>query len=147
MNTKTVGYRLKSLREEYSISQLKLAKNLNIANSTLSQYESDKRIPSDDIKKKIANYFNVSLDYLMGKSDVKTHNNPNNIILSEQAEKDIAIALNSIRTQLNTHQAGEESDKLLYNGNPLSDESITQILMALEIGMRTVEAKNAVKNK
>ncbi|MBR9648692.1 helix-turn-helix domain-containing protein [Clostridium tyrobutyricum] len=74
-NNNTLGNRIKSLREEKSISQLELAKILNIGNTTLSQYESDKRIPSDIVKKKIADYFNVSIDYLLGRTDSKTNQN------------------------------------------------------------------------
>lgn len=71
MKNKTLGNRIKLLREELRISQLELSKILNIANTTLSQYESDKRIPSDSIKKKLAEHFNVSLDYLMGLTDIR----------------------------------------------------------------------------
>lgn len=66
-----LGNRIKLLREENDIKQKDLADYLNIGKSTLSQYESNQRIPSDEIKNKIADYFNVSLDYLMGKSNIK----------------------------------------------------------------------------
>lgn len=79
----TLGARIRSLREEKSISQLELAKILNIGNTTLSQYESDKRIPSDAVKKKIADYFNVSTDYLLGRSDIR-----NPYIEKDSAETD-----------------------------------------------------------
>lgn len=70
-NSNTLGNRIKSLREDKAMSQLELAKVLHIGNTTLSQYESDKRVPSDTVKKKLAEYFNVSLDYLMGVSNKK----------------------------------------------------------------------------
>lgn len=66
-----LGKRILSLRESKKISQLELAKLLNISNTTLSQYESGKRIPNDEIKKNIAIYFNVSIDYLLGLTDIK----------------------------------------------------------------------------
>ncbi|MBV4439409.1 helix-turn-helix domain-containing protein [Clostridium tyrobutyricum] len=78
-NNNTLGNRIKSLREERSMNQLELAKILHIGNTTLSQYESDKRIPSDIVKKKIAEYFNVSLDYLMGLTDIKKPSAENDI--------------------------------------------------------------------
>ncbi|MCH3962946.1 MAG: helix-turn-helix domain-containing protein [Clostridium sp.] len=77
MENNILGNRIKRLREEKTISQLEMAKILNISNTTLSQYESGKRIPSDSIKKKIAEYFNVSLDYLLGLTDSKTNSNTN----------------------------------------------------------------------
>lgn len=66
-----LGKRIKFLREEKELSQLEFSKVLNISNSTLSQYEAGNRMPGDEIKKKIAEYFNVSLDYLMGASDIR----------------------------------------------------------------------------
>lgn len=66
MNNSILGKRIKDLREAAQINQLDFSKFLNISNTTLSQYESGKRIPSDEIKLKIANYFNVSIDYLLG---------------------------------------------------------------------------------
>jgi repressor LexA len=69
-----LGKRIKTLREEKDLSQLDFAKILNINNSTLSQYEAGNRIPSDDIKIKIADYFNVSVDYLLGRNDTLENN-------------------------------------------------------------------------
>lgn len=76
-----LGQRLRELRENKEISQIELARYLNISNTTLSQYETGKRVPSDEIKIKIADYFNVSLDYLLGRTnipDVAGKINPDN---------------------------------------------------------------------
>ena len=64
-----LGNRIKTLREEARLSQIDLAKVLHIGNTTISQYESGVRVPSDSIKIAIAQYFGVSLDYLMGETD------------------------------------------------------------------------------
>lgn len=66
-----LGKRIKELREDAELTQLEFSKILNISNSTLSQYEAGNRIPSDEIKREISKYFNVSLDYLMGASNVR----------------------------------------------------------------------------
>lgn len=79
MGNSILGTRIKNLREEKSITQLQLSKILNIGNTTLSQYESGKRVPSDSIKKAIADYFNVSIDYLLGRTDKKEPNTENDI--------------------------------------------------------------------
>lgn len=63
----SLGQRLRNLRESKKLNQKELAEILHINNSTLSQYESDTRVPSDEIKIKIAEYFDVTLDYLIGK--------------------------------------------------------------------------------
>lgn len=67
----TIGKRIKMLREDERLNQKELAKALNISNTTLSQYETGQRTPSDDIKIKLANFFNVSTDYLLGITDIK----------------------------------------------------------------------------
>lgn len=66
-----IGTRIKNLREESGLTQMAFAKILNINNSTLCQYESGDRAPSDDIKGRIADHFQVSMDYLMGRTDIR----------------------------------------------------------------------------
>lgn len=66
-----LGTRIRHLREESGMTQLAFAKILNISNSTLSQYESGDRIPSDDMKIRIADHFQVSMDYLLCRTDQK----------------------------------------------------------------------------
>ena len=68
MTDNILGNRIAELRKGNNLSQIEFAKILNISNTTLSQYESGKRIPSDDVKLHIADYFNVSLDYLFGRT-------------------------------------------------------------------------------
>lgn len=63
----SLGARIRLLREHAQVTQKDLAKELNMANSTLSQYESDLRVPSDAVKAKIADYFGVTVDYLLGR--------------------------------------------------------------------------------
>ena len=67
--------RIKELREEKNLSQLELAKNLNLTQQSISLYEKGDREPSIDVLKNIANFFNVSLDYLLGKSDIRNIDN------------------------------------------------------------------------
>ena len=63
--------RLRTLREEMSLTQSQLAEKLDIAVSSISQYESGDRVPSDDVKIKLASFFDVSLDFLVGISDIR----------------------------------------------------------------------------
>ena len=65
--------RIKELREEKNISQLELAKKLNLTQQSISLYEKGDREPSIEVLKSIANFFNVSLDYLLGKSDIRNY--------------------------------------------------------------------------
>jgi Predicted transcriptional regulators len=63
--------RIKELRENRRLIQAILASELNITQQSLSKYERDITTIKIDILKKIAKYFNVTTDYLLGVSDVK----------------------------------------------------------------------------
>ena len=64
--------RIKDLREFNNIQQKELASILEISPNTLSQYENNKREPSIDIISKIADYFNVTADFVYGTSEITT---------------------------------------------------------------------------
>ncbi len=60
--------RLRQLRKTQSgLTQAKMAKYLGIAKTTYASYEQGNRMPDIEIQKEIADYFNVSLDYLHGR--------------------------------------------------------------------------------
>lgn len=63
--------RIKQLRQKRGVIQEILAAELGIAQQMLSKYERDITLIKVDILKKIAAYFNVTTDYLLGVSDVK----------------------------------------------------------------------------
>lgn len=63
---------LKKLREEKEITQIELSKKINVSSRVLGYYESD-RFPNDpQILIKLANYFEVSIDYLLGNEKIKS---------------------------------------------------------------------------
>lgn len=64
--------KLKELRNENSLSLRQLAEELGISYSSLSKYEHGDQQPSFDTLIKIADYFNVTTDYLIGYSNIKT---------------------------------------------------------------------------
>ena len=64
-------FRLKELRKERNISQLKLALDLNMNQNTISRYENMEREADYATLIRFANYFDVSLDYLLGRSEKK----------------------------------------------------------------------------
>jgi transcriptional regulator with XRE-family HTH domain len=68
-NLNAFGPRLKMLRVDKDLSRDDLGKILGITLTTIGRYESMRRSPSIDIVVKIARYFNVTTDYLLGLSD------------------------------------------------------------------------------
>lgn len=69
MNFKT---RLKQLRNERKINQRELAKYLKVAPSTISMYENGQREPNFEVLEVLADFFNVDMNYLLGKTDKTT---------------------------------------------------------------------------
>ena len=61
--------RLKELREERKISQLKLAMDLNLNQNSISRYENGAREADYKTLIMLADYFNVSIDYLLERTD------------------------------------------------------------------------------
>lgn len=63
--------RLKELREDNDILQKEIAKILGITQRNYSYFETGKTMLTEDIIKKVANYYNVSIDYLLYQTDVR----------------------------------------------------------------------------
>ncbi|MCT4662937.1 MAG: helix-turn-helix domain-containing protein [Tissierellales bacterium] len=61
--------RIKLLRKEKKLTQSEFGKIFGIAKSTVSMYENGNSSPDDELKIKIADHFNVSVDYLLGRTD------------------------------------------------------------------------------
>lgn len=64
-----LGKRIANLRKDKDLSQAQLAKFMNIGTSTLGMYETGKREPNTEILSKIADFFDVSVDYLLGRNE------------------------------------------------------------------------------
>lgn len=65
--------RLRALRLEKNESLEKIAKYLNVTIQTISNYETGKRDMTPDTIIRLANYYDVSTDYLLGKSDIRNY--------------------------------------------------------------------------
>lgn len=61
--------RLKEIRRSKGISQVKLAMDLHTSQNTISRYETGEREPGITELIKIAEYFNISIDYLLGRTN------------------------------------------------------------------------------
>ena len=62
--------RLKELRKQRNITMKELGSKLNLAESTISLYESGKREADYQTLKRLSEFFNVSIDYLLGKANI-----------------------------------------------------------------------------
>nr|WP_253600854.1 helix-turn-helix transcriptional regulator [Bacillus amyloliquefaciens] len=78
-----LGKRITSLRKQARLTQEGLAKELNITRSALSQYELGTREPNYDLLIKIADYFDVSIDFLLRGENKETQDK----IFNEEARR------------------------------------------------------------
>ena len=63
--------RLRDLREDSDLSQSEIAQHLNIKQNTYSRYETNDRAIPLDVMGQLADFYNTSVDYLMGRTDEK----------------------------------------------------------------------------
>lgn len=122
------------LLQKYSVSAYKVAKATGVTQSTLSDWKRGRSTPKSENMKKLADYFGVSIDYLMtGKEE--TEKKPR---LKPKDEKDIKEII------ANTEQLLKQ-DGLMFDGDPASPEAIDSILSAMRIGMEMAKKKNKEK--
>lgn len=76
--------RIKELRTAMNISQVELGDMLGVSKQSVSNWENDNILPSVDMLMKIAKFFRVSCDYLLGMTSDKTIN------VSELSDEEIA---------------------------------------------------------
>jgi transcriptional regulator with XRE-family HTH domain len=67
----TFGERLRLLREEQKMAQKEIASLLGLTYSAIGKYETDSTKPSSDSINKLADYFHVTTDYLLGRSNIR----------------------------------------------------------------------------
>lgn len=72
MRTDIIGKRIIALRESKGLSQAELSKILGIQKSAMSYFENSSRIPKVELIDAICDHFNVSADYLLGRTDIKS---------------------------------------------------------------------------
>lgn len=67
-----IGFKLRNMRESKHMTQADLSKDIGLSRERYNQYENDRRTPDLDTLLLLAKYFNVSTDYLLGRTNVPT---------------------------------------------------------------------------
>ena len=115
-----IGARIKYLRVRNGMTQKDLATLLNIGNNTLSQYESGKRVPGDDVKLKIAAIFDVTVDYLLGLT-----NDPGGVASNSDTSRASPAVVNQIALMVESNADVAE----IMNALPsLTENQLNRIL-------------------
>ena len=107
----TFGQVLKLLRTESGLTQKELAHKFGISESTVGMYERGQREPAFEMLEAIADYFNVDMDFLTGRSSVRretSYNPPANWIQLFGGEPDLDAEFIRLWRSLTPEQAERE---------------------------------------
>lgn len=88
----SLGKKIKELREINNKTQLDVAKYLDVTYQTIYKYEKDIAIPPADAIVKLAEYFNVTTDYLLGRTDKPNEKNIEDEKLIIAARSDVDLS-------------------------------------------------------
>ena len=140
---------LKQLRKGMGLTQIQLAQEFRVSNGAVGMWETGKREPDFATIHRLAEFFHVSADYLLGggsepmSSPDDRPGKPNarpedEKTLTEKDRRDIARDLECIMNAL------ENADDLQFDGAPMSDEARESIRAAMKLGLEAAKVKNAV---
>jgi transcriptional regulator with XRE-family HTH domain len=127
---KVLGIRLKELRSSKNKTQEQIAKELGITRAAYSHFENDRNEPDFATLSKLANYYDVSTDYLVGNSDKKHYYS-----LTDKDNLDIAEQAQNIINGLDT------SADVNFYGEPMTDEQKASMKEIIEMGLRINQEK------
>lgn len=123
-----------TLCNEHGVTPYRVCKDTGITTATISNWKAGRYVPKADKLQKIADYFGVTLEYLMNGKDTDSKEPQ----LKPRDEKDIKEILSSTEQLL-------KQDGLMFDGQPASSEAIDSILSAMQIGMEMAKKKNKEK--
>lgn len=132
-----LGKRLKYLREKMKKENSKytqgyIANLIGVARVTYTAYENGTKQPPLETINKLADLFDVTTDFLQGRTDLAQHI-PS---VTEKDEKDIAKRMEEFRKDLT------KQDGLLFSGEPMSEEAKESLMEAMEYAFRQTQRIN-----
>lgn len=118
-----IGQRLRLLREEKKLKQLDIAKILGVSRTTYTQYETGKSEPDSEMLNKLADIFNTSVDYILGRTE--KYNPADEISSAVKEDPELADFWNTLRER--------EDLKLLFKQTKtLEPKEIQQIIRIIK---------------
>lgn len=126
------------LLQKYGVTAYKVSKATGVTQTSLSNWKSGRSTPSAKTLQKIADYFGVSIEYLMtGKEDIAEKET----ILTSKDEKDIAKDLDSLMNKLRNSEDGPAS----YDGEEIPEADLELFAGQVELMLRRLKAINKEK--
>ena len=126
------------LLQKYGVTAYKVSKATGVTQTSLSNWKSGRSTPSAKTLQKIADYFGVSIEYLMtGKEDIVEKET----ILTSKDERDIAKVLDSLMNKLRNSEDGPAS----YDGEEIPEADLELFAGQVELMLRRLKAINKEK--
>ena len=119
-----------TLCKEKKISVYKACTDLGLNRSAVAKWKAG-GVPNGTTLSRMADYFGVTSDYLLGNEQQKE-----TPTLTNKDERDIARHLEQIMEELT------QDGTLMFDGNPMSDEARDSIMAAMKLGLEAAKLKN-----
>ena len=126
------------LLQKFGVTAYKVSKEAGVSQSMLSEWKKGSYTPKQDKLQKIADYFGVTVDYLMTGKENKAEKKTG---LTARDEKDIAKDLDSIMEKLTNKEDGPAS----FDGEDMSEETAALFKDELERALRILKVINKEK--
>lgn len=131
----TFGKRLRFLRKKKNMTQKDLADVFNLSESTIGMYERDEREPSFEFVRQLADFFNVTTDYLLGRTEL-----PHGYTTETKTEEENTLAkINQLIKEYGIEQMGFFD---IEKWKSLSEEEIEEIIKHFEWVVHKAKEKN-----
>lgn len=120
------------LLKEHNVTAYRVAKETGITTATLTSWKQGKYTPKQEKLQKIADYFGVTIDYLLGVSQEKTNSTETApyYSLTDKDERDIAKKLEAMMNEL------DSDSSLSFMGEPMDEEDRELLRISLENTLR-----------
>ena len=126
------------LLQKHGVSPYKVSKDTGVTQTSLSNWKTGKSTPTTKTLQRLADYFGVTLDYLMTGKEEPKEKSPE---LTARDEKDITKTLNKVMEQFENNENGQ----LYYDGEEIDETSRILIRNAFEYIIRETKKENKVK--
>ena len=126
------------LLQKHGVSPYKVSKDTGVTQTSLSNWKTGKSTPTTKTLQRLADYFGVTLDYLMTGKEEPKEKPPE---LTARDEKDITKTLNKVMEQFENNENGP----LYYDGEEIDETSRILIRNAFEYIIRETKKENKVK--
>lgn len=131
-----IGNTIRELRKNKKMSQSELGKFVGVSQTTVTAWETGRAEPSSTYVSKLADLFNVSTDYLLGRSDKEKKPYYE---LTDKEKKDIALQAEKLMEGI------ESGENLNFYGEPATEEQKERLLIAVQTAME-MNKRKAKKN-